>query len=83
MSWSVNVIGKSEEVIKELDAYSVRLQGPGAEQSKLEYDEALPHLKALVLQNFGFDRTIELSAHGSGWAEGGEQKNRSLYCVIR
>lgn len=83
MSWSINFIGKAEEVIKSLDDYSVKLQGPGGEQSKLEYDEALPHLKALVLQNFGFDRTIEISANGSGWAEGGEQKNRSLYCTIR
>ncbi len=80
MSWSINVIGESEKVIKELDDYSVRLENSG--QSKIEYDEALPHLKALVLQNFGFNRTIKLNAHGSGWAENGEQKNRSLYCTI-
>ncbi len=80
MSWSVNFIGRSEEIIKYLDDYSVKMEGGG--QSKIEYDDALPHLKALVLQNFGFNRTIKIAAHGSGWAENGEQKNRSLYCSI-
>ena len=79
MSWVINIIGTAEEVVAALDKHSLNISG----QSKIEYDDALPSLKALVLQNFGFNRIIEISAGGSGYAENGEQKNRRLYCTIR
>lgn len=78
MSWSVGFIGKSENVAKALQEYSAKVTG----QSKIEYDDALPHLVALVKQNFGTEQLIKISAAGSGYAVNNEQKNRSLSCSI-
>ncbi len=48
MSWSINLMGKPEDVARALQAQSETLSG----QSKAEFDDALPHLMALVRQNF-------------------------------
>ena len=60
MSWSVGIIGKPELVARELDKYSETLNG----QSKVEYDEAKPHLQSLVLLNIGGETLVKLTASG-------------------
>lgn len=74
MSWSIAIIGKAENVVKALDEQSEKLSG----QSKIEYDDVLPHMKAIVSQNFGNENVcISVSASGHGYAVDGEQKNRT------
>ena len=60
MSWSVNKLGTPDEVIEHLNEQSNVLNG----QSKEEYDEALPHMVAIVKQNIG--GTVNLNAYGHG-----------------
>jgi hypothetical protein len=62
MSWSVQFIGKPEKVVEALNAESEKLNG----QSKVEYDSALPHLVALVNENFGTGYPVKLAASGHG-----------------
>lgn len=65
MSWSVNAIGKPEDVVTYLEAQSEKQSG----QCKVEYDAALPHLIGLVRENFSVDNPnlrIKLSANGHG-----------------
>lgn len=75
MSWSVTFIGKPENVSNALKANSELLSG----YSKEEFDAALPHLDALVSQNFNADEkyppVIKLVASGHG------QKDTYGYCV--
>lgn len=59
MSWSVSVIGKPEKVVEKLAAYV-----PGNEQSNREYEEAKPHLQALVSLAVGQDYLVQLEASG-------------------
>ena len=73
MSWSVQFIGKPEKVIEALNAQSNTLSG----ESKAEYDNALPHLTALVGENFGLNLAVKLSANGHGIA-GGDKPSRQL-----
>jgi hypothetical protein len=73
MSWSVQFIGKPEKVSEALTAQSVSMNG----DSKVEYDAALPHLVALVNENFGFDNLVKLSASGHGYVTG-DKPNRQL-----
>jgi len=73
MSWSVNFIGKPEKVSEALMAQSAQMNG----DSKVEYDAALPHLVALVNENFGNDSPVKLAASGHGTA-GGTNPNRYL-----
>jgi hypothetical protein len=49
MSWSVQFIGKPENVVAALDKHSESLTG----QSKQEFDEAKPALATIVQQNVG------------------------------
>jgi hypothetical protein len=71
MSWSIDVAGNPENVAAALRKHGDGLTG----QSRVEFDEARPHLEALVSQNF-VDRDhctysvpmIHLSASGSGTA---------------
>lgn len=79
MSWSISAVGKPEELVEALDMKSIQLAG----QSKIEYDNALPHLKALVQQNFGTGGNIQLSAHGSGLEFDRQQLNRSCSVSIK
>lgn len=75
MSWSVNKTGTPEEVIKYLLEQSETLQ----DQSKREYDSALPHLVALVSENKG--GSITISAEGHGVLDGSGQW-QSKYCTV-
>ena len=69
MSWSVYYMGKPAKVAEALTAYSGQLSG----QSKDEYDAALPHLAALVNQNFGNEgELIKIAASGHGTIVNGE-----------
>lgn len=85
MSWSFQCIGKPEALVKALEENSEKL----ADQSKIEYDEALPHLTALVKQNFakegsGYaEQIIDFEASGSGSSRGGEQVQRSCAVSIK
>ena len=65
MSWSVNYIGSPENIVKALEANSEVLSG----KSKEEYDDALPHIKALVSQNHStsYPVTLKISANGHGY----------------
>lgn len=68
MSWSVNFVGKPEAIAKEMEAYSSVLTG----ESKTEYDAALPHMTAILRQNFTWDESsyplpiIRFNASGHG-----------------
>lgn len=72
MSWSICLIGSPANVAKALDEQSVRETG----QCKIEFDAALPHMKALVLENFQTmgepycQPIIHLEASGHGSASG-------------
>ena len=85
MSWSVSLIGKAANVAKALEEHSASLSG----QSKIEYDEALPHLIGLVNQNFvqpdaGWEQpTVQINATGSGYAKDGAQMRRQVSVVIQ
>jgi hypothetical protein len=79
MSWSVSVIGKPANVCAELGKQSEALNG----QSKIEFDAALPHLLALVKENFGsIEPTIHLRASGHGSAQEGKQVQRTCSVSI-
>ena len=62
MSWSVQFVGKPEKVAEALTAQSATMNG----ESKVEYDSALPHLVALVNENFGTGYPVKLAASGHG-----------------
>jgi hypothetical protein len=79
MSWSVQIIGKPEKVAAELDAESAKL----TEQSKIEYDEALPHLKAMVLQNVGQDYLVEINANGHATFVNGKRTYGSVNVTLK
>lgn len=77
MSWSINFIGKPENVAKALEDQSEKLDG----QSKVEYDSVLPHLVGIVKENFAPIQTmLKLVASGHGYASDGEQKQRQ--CTV-
>lgn len=82
MSWSISVIGKPENVVAEIERESAKQTG----QSKVEFDDAMPHLIGLVNQTFTKAANyqvpiIKLDASGSGMSEGGEQKYRN--CTVK
>jgi hypothetical protein len=84
MSWSVCLVGKPDAVVRALEAHSEQQSG----QSRVEYDDAKPHLIGLVKQNFrkeasGYQEPlIKLNASGSGYAAGDQQLQRSLTVTI-
>lgn len=79
MSWSIQLIGKSENVADALLKESEKVSG----QSKVEFDTALPHLIALVKENFGNPASLlKITANGHGYAVGDEQRNRNLNVTI-
>jgi hypothetical protein len=81
MSWSITLIGNPENIATALTAQSEKLEG----QSKVEFDSALPHLAALVKENFnagGPTPVIKLAASGHGYAVDGTQKQRHLTASI-
>ncbi len=84
MSWSVQLIGNPENIAKALDEHSGTLSG----QSKVEFDDAKPHLAYLVTQNFADASTnyvvplVKLNASGSGSVKDGIQVQRSCTVLI-
>lgn len=79
MSWSINFIGKPENVVNALNEHSTKLDG----QSKAEYDKALPHMVGLVEQNFGNDNPmVKIAASGHGLSQDGKQTQNYLACNI-
>lgn len=79
MSWSVYFAGKPEDVIKNLEAESLTLDG----DSKKEYEEALPHLIGLVKQNIGHGGQIKIDALGHAYFENGEKKYGECWVTIK
>lgn len=77
MSWSVTIIGNPDRVVEQLSAYSEQLSG----QSKIEYDEARPHLQALVIQNVGENIIVNLSASGHATFDSESKKTNGNCCV--
>ena len=68
MSWSVTFIGKPEHVVSALDRRANEMEDG---QSKIEYTDALPHIKGLVSQNFGVNPPIvKVAASGHGYERG-------------
>jgi hypothetical protein len=78
MSWSIGFTGKPEKVAEALDAYSEKL----SDYSKEEYDNALPSMKGLVLQNFGSESLVRITANGHGTKVDGVPKQGYLVCNI-
>lgn len=79
MSWSVYFMGTPTKVAAALTAQSETMNG----QSKAEYDDALPHLVALVQQNFGNDgEIVKIAANGRGLSTNGEQTQRHCSVTI-
>lgn len=77
MSWSISFRGKPAEIAADLEKHSGSLTG----QSKIEFDDALPHLVGLVKQTFenrpGRETpTLAITAHGSGSSDGDAQFER-------
>lgn len=83
MSWSITAEGRPAEVVEKLQAYGASLTG----QSKVEFDDALPHLVGLVNQNHvAADVTdmvlphLRIAAYGSGSTRGAKEVCRS--CAV-
>lgn len=74
MSWSINFIGTSENIVKALQEHSTEITGV----SKEEYDEALPHIEAIVKMNYNKDypSVIKVSANGHA------QKDKYSNCNV-
>lgn len=64
MSWSITLIGKTDNIVKALEEQSAKLEGG----SKVEFDAALPHLVGLVKENFNNigNPVMQLTAAGHG-----------------
>ena len=78
MSWSVTFIGKPEHVVSALDRRANEMEDG---QSKIEYTDALPHIKGLVSQNFGVNPpVVKVAASGHGYAREGKQESRQ--CAV-
>lgn len=85
MSWSVGFIGNPSKVVEALEKHSDLITG----QSKIEFDDALPHLVGLVKQNFAEEGennahvVIQLTANGHGYANGTVQMNRQVQVDLK
>lgn len=84
MSWSIGLIGTPDNICAALDEQSGKMDG----QSKVEFDAALPHLKALVSDNFNKQYgppslLLEASGHGSVNMQTGEQTQRYVQVSIK
>jgi len=82
MSWSCSFIGKPDGIVKALFDLSAKLK----DQSKVEFDDALPHLTALVQQNFNINGpircTYRLHANGHGSVRNGVEQDRCLSVTL-
>lgn len=73
MSWSIGFIGSPEKISEALKAHSEKLTG----KSKEEYDDALPHIEALVSQNRNknYPIVLQLTASGHGYTDANNDAN--------
>lgn len=79
MSWSVGFVGKPENVAAALEKESGNMSG----QSKAEYDAALPHLVALVKENFGPNpNMIRITASGHGTINYDTKEQIERHCSV-
>ena len=84
MSWSISFIGKPENVALAIEGEATKMEG----QSRLEYEDAVPHLAALVRQNFAKEGTnyttpcVRITANGHGDSREGDQLARQLAVTI-
>lgn len=82
MSWSVNIIGHPENIASALTVESEKQEG----QSKVEFDAALPHMVALVKENFNPaglpPPVVKLTANGHGYANADGQQQRYFAASI-
>lgn len=84
MSWSTSTTGTPEQCKAYLQEYGSTL----TDQSKQEYDAALPHILGIVEQNFGNPgRHISVLAYGHGGerhqAEGSPQSYRECTVTVK
>lgn len=79
MSWSISAKGTPEEVIQALEKQSTVL----GDQSKEEYDSALPHLIGLVKENIGGTISISAYGHGSKNPDGSFSEKNCQVDIIR
>ncbi len=93
MSWSFNAVGTPAKLIEALEAESVRLDRPGNEQCKLEFDAAKPALAALLRENFADEQRgtsppvmlLEASGHGASESDGtagSERRQTYRNCAV-
>lgn len=82
MSWSVSYLGRPAKIVEALVAESSRLEG----QSKAEFDEALPHMTALLNMNFTLENSfgrvepqIRFTANGHGSVGADNKKLSSVF----
>lgn len=78
MSWSVQFIGKPEKVAEALIAEADKLSG----ESRNEYGSAVPHLVALVKENFGMNYAVKIAASGHGNIYTADRSDRQLTVSI-
>ena len=77
MSWSVSFIGKPENVAIALEEEKEKMD----EQTRKEYEGALPHMVGLVKQNFSNIPVVKIEASGHGFGEG-ESEHRECRCHV-
>jgi hypothetical protein len=83
MSWSISAIGSPSKIIERLEAESERISSNPKDRSRAEFDEAKPHLIALVKQNIQSTsaQVISLSASGSASWNGDEKTHSN--CAVK
>jgi len=70
MSWSINLIGKPDNLVEALEKKSVELNG----KSKEEFDEVLPSLIKIIKLNYNSAGTSALRVVASGHAYEGHSQ---------
>jgi len=79
MSWTIGFIGTPDKVVGAMETETQKYSG----LSKEEYEQALPHLVALVKQNFNKEGgdykqpIIKINASGSGYTVNGRRKQEA------
>lgn len=87
MSWSFSGMGRPAKVVEALEKHMAT--APAGDLSRIEYEEAKPHLIGLVRQNFSADTDvlIVLEASGSGSStrksDGGEWEHKQRQCQVK
>ena len=85
MSWSFNAIGRPDAIAAALAQESNILRG----HCKAEFDAALPHMLALLAQNYavpgsGYNQPlVEFTASGSGYVKDGVDAQRECMVQIK